>query len=143
MLDFGCGHGTDVRLLMEQGVNIAGYDAFHKEYDRRPSGSFDLVTLNFVVNVLPREYRDQCLKDAWKCVCKGGTLFVSARPMKDVLRYSSSWDSYEDGWLTSAKTFQTGYSQDALGLYLMDQLGADEVHTGTRPTFVYGWLKKT
>ncbi len=50
VLDFGCGLGTDVRFLSENGVDVVGYDPHYApEY---PTGKFDTILCHYVLNVL-------------------------------------------------------------------------------------------
>lgn len=56
VLDFGCGHGSDVDLLKEKGYKVVGYDPYF--FPTIPTEQFDTIICFYVLNVLPKE--DEC-----------------------------------------------------------------------------------
>ena len=53
VLDYGCGKGFDVETLKAQGFDITGYEPFASDkYLQVPSGRFDIITNNYVLNVI-------------------------------------------------------------------------------------------
>ncbi|WP_205679257.1 class I SAM-dependent methyltransferase [Brumimicrobium aurantiacum] len=50
VLDFGCGFGSDVKLLKEKGVIIEGYDKHY--FPDYPTEKFDTIICFYVLNVL-------------------------------------------------------------------------------------------
>ncbi len=77
VLDFGCGHGQDVERLANLGVNIHGYDP-HLQPDL-PRGKFDVITCNYVLNVLPAHERLTVLAHISTLLRKGGVAYISVR----------------------------------------------------------------
>jgi DNA phosphorothioation-associated putative methyltransferase len=63
VFDYGCGHGEDVRLLREIGMDVSGFDPVHAPGRKRRA---DVVNLGYVVNVIedPAE-RAEVLREAW------------------------------------------------------------------------------
>lgn len=120
VLDFGCGFGEDVTWLRRNEFDAVGYDVgerFPAEFRRRPTGRFDAVILNYVVNVLPRAGRRAALRDAWSFVAPGGVLLVTSRTRAlDYDAEAKSWPSVDDGhWSNEARgMFQKGHSVDEL-----------------------------
>lgn len=50
VLDYGCGRGTDVAVLRDNGADITGFDPFYAP--ERPEGLFDTVLCTYVLNVI-------------------------------------------------------------------------------------------
>ncbi|MDA0242452.1 MAG: methyltransferase domain-containing protein [Chloroflexi bacterium] len=46
-LDFGCGLGTDVAFLRQQGVDVVGYDPHYAP--TYPAGQFDTILCHYVL----------------------------------------------------------------------------------------------
>jgi DNA phosphorothioation-associated putative methyltransferase len=109
VFDFGCGHGSDVRLLRGLGFDVAGWDPAHAPHAPRAPAA--LVNLGFVVNVIedPVE-RAEALVDAWNLAEK--VLLVSARLVTDVDEIRG--EGYCDGVVTRCGTFQKFFRQDEL-----------------------------
>lgn len=55
VLDYGCGRGGDVRHLREHDIDAFGYDPFFQPHLPPGSLRFDVVLLNYVLNVIPCE----------------------------------------------------------------------------------------
>lgn len=57
ILDFGCGLGSDVKILSFNGRDISGFDKYY--FPEIPSGKFDTIICSYVLNVLlPDEQPD-------------------------------------------------------------------------------------
>jgi hypothetical protein len=53
VLDYGCGKGFDVEYLKERKIDIQGYEPFASDkYLQLPEGKFDIITNNYVLNVI-------------------------------------------------------------------------------------------
>lgn len=124
ILDYGCGRGADVKFYRSLGFNADGFDphiAFG--WETLPSNIYDLVTVVFVLNVLPNPLeRLNVVKLALQKVRKGGWLLIAARSPKEIQREATNknWASYNDGFLSHAGrgTFQKGISNEEIHLYL-------------------------
>ena len=57
-IDIGCGKGNDITFLRYLGVNIVGYDKYNPKFndDKLLDSTYDLVTCNYVFNVIDLEY---------------------------------------------------------------------------------------
>jgi hypothetical protein len=114
LLDYGCGRGRDLAHYRSHGFDAVGYDPYAPfGFSDLPSGLFDLVTIVFVINVLPNSYeRLQVIQEASRYVRKGGYLFLAARSPKTILEEAvqHNWREFNDGyWSHEAKgTFQKG-----------------------------------
>ncbi len=47
VLDFGCGHGTDISFLQKKGFSVTGFDPHYKP--NYPEVKFDTITLQLCV----------------------------------------------------------------------------------------------
>lgn len=132
VLDFGCGYGRDVEFYRSLGLEAEGFDVETRFGFPRPNGrSFDLVTVVYVVNVLPTvEARLEAVREAATFVKPGGCLLIAARSEAAVRREArkGQWRSWGDGWVSSeAKgTFQTGIRPEFLG-WLLGKMGMELV----------------
>lgn len=107
VLDYGCGHGEDLRALDDNGVEATGWDPVHM-----PDGELrqaDVVNLGYVVNVIESpDERQEVLRTAWAYARKA--LVVAVRTSSEV-RTLSAATPRGDGWITSKGTFQRFYGQ--------------------------------
>lgn len=130
--DYGCGHGMDVRLIMERGYTSHGWDPHY--FPTIPQRTADIVNLGYVINVIENEpERRAALQNAWALTQR--VLIVAAQillgePGKGHL-------AYEDGLVTSRNTFQKYYEQQELKNYIDAVLGVDAVPAGLGIYFVF------
>ena len=130
ILDYGCGRGEDVRFYGHHGFNAIGFDP-HPGFGstNEPTGTFDVVLLLFVLNVLasPQE-RINTLRAAARYVADGGVLIVAARSPSEIEQEAASkgWTPFNDGyWSHETKgTFQKGISRDEI-IRLARRVGLD------------------
>ena len=129
VLDFGCGHGTDVRILRKHGLDIEGYDPHYQPL--MPLREYTVVTALYVLNVLTLPKRREALQEAWGKVKPGGSLIVAVRTHSDVKRHAKKgkWAKLYDGYITGTKTFQHGFSGNEL-LKLLGRLPQIASHRG-------------
>jgi len=125
VLDYGCGHGADVRYYSSLQAHVYGYDLYWQP--ELPHGkSFDRVTMMYVVNVIDdHASRVQALRTAASHLVPGGVMVVVARAQKDIdasRKRKGGWTQVGDGWLTPKpkQTFQKGFTQDELLALLQD-----------------------
>ena len=81
VLDYGCGRGADVEYFRSLGMDAVGYDP-HVPFGfaESPTGLFTVVTLIFVLNVLPTvEARLEVLRGAAARLAPDGVLIVATR----------------------------------------------------------------
>jgi DNA phosphorothioation-associated putative methyltransferase len=123
VFDYGCGKGDDVRGLASIGFTVAGWDPYYAS-DQRVS-SADVVNLGFVINVIedPLE-RAEALRQA--ATLAGKLLVVSVMLLNSAL----SGIPFNDGVLSSRRTFQKYFSQEELREYLEHALGLPAVMVG-------------
>lgn len=77
VLDFGCGFGSDVKLLKVKGINIEGYDKFH--YPVYPSKKFDTIICFYVLNVLLPKEQATVLMELSQLVKPTGKVYIAVR----------------------------------------------------------------
>lgn len=126
ILDWGCGRGADVNHFNSCGIESVGYDPNFAP--QMPTGSFDLVTCFYVLNVLFPNERMDCLRKAAEFVSPSGYMFVTVRSDKEIERAKTDhWYPHLDGWITSRKTFQYGFSQVELSS-IVNRLGFEKIN---------------
>lgn len=116
LFDYGCGRGTDVRLLQKAGVNAAGWDPHFRPKEEIRSA--DCINLGYVLNVIedPAE-RAATLQKAFSLAAK--VLIVSVR----VDQALDDAAEFADGVLTKVGSFQKLFTQDEFREYLRAVLG--------------------
>lgn len=77
VLDFGCGFGSDVKLLQAKGINIEGYDKFH--YPKYPTKKFDTIICFYVLNVLMPEEQATVLMELSQLIKPYGMVYIAVR----------------------------------------------------------------
>lgn len=125
ILDFGCGRGRDVEFYRSGGFDAEGYDP-HPAFGwpSLPDSIYDLVTVVFVLNVIPDPWRRiKALREAIARVRPGGFLFVATRSSDTIKREVSAkgWQPFNDGFMShkGRRTFQKGIdAQELAGLAL-------------------------
>jgi len=108
-LDYGCGHGGDIAILIENGFEAFGWDPSHRRDGRL--GEADIVNLGFVINVIedPVE-RKQTLMTAWGYAKRAMSVGVMLTSRADV----AGQRPHGDGYMTSRGTFQKYFTQGEL-----------------------------
>jgi len=84
ILDYGCGKGTLVRAMKEEGLDAKGYDPAVDEYLDRP-GPADLVVCTDVLEHVEPEHLDAVLDDLAALTRKVLFVIVSTVPAKKTL----------------------------------------------------------
>lgn len=104
VLNFGCGHNDDGRLLCAQGVDASGWDRYFTPHVRLDSA--DVVLLNFVINTIesPAE-RESIVLIAYALARQA--LVISVRT--DRQGWKGRISTYSDGIVTEHETFQKIY----------------------------------
>jgi Methyltransferase domain/Endonuclease/Exonuclease/phosphatase family len=128
VLDYGCGRGADVAFYRQAGLLADGYDPYSPfGWHVRPTGVYDMVTLIFVLNVLPDAWqRLRVLRDAERHLSRGGRMLIVARSPRSIETSArrGRWPQHNDGyWSSRSKgTFQRGISTEEL-VFLADRAG--------------------
>jgi Methyltransferase domain len=120
VLDYGCGRGADVDYSLSLGVDAVGYDP-HVPFGfaESPTGLFMVVTLIFVLNVLPTvEARLEVLRGAAVRLAPDGVLIVATRSAAAVRNEAArrGWRACGDGFVShqGRGTFQHGMDIEEL-----------------------------
>lgn len=80
VLDYGCGKGTDIKLLKEKYPHliIDGYDPHHKELNI--NSPYGIITCNYVLNVISAgKIRESILTDIREYLSENGKAYIAVR----------------------------------------------------------------
>ena len=111
VLDYGCGKGFDVEQLKSLGFDITGYEPFASDkYLQVPSGKFDIITNNYVLNVIENPEERKELIEKMKKMSK--VVVITVRSDKKSIK--NTWKKFNDGYLTPKNTFQKIYDEKSL-----------------------------
>jgi hypothetical protein len=129
ILDFGAGRG--------QGASLIGADTF-EPYPREgfnpsfsnvadiPSGSYDGLTSLNVLNVMPREVRDDAVRNIGRILADDGEAVITTRG-RDVMTAKGVDGPEPMSRITTADTYQKGFTQQELTDYVSNVLGENFV----------------
>lgn len=123
ILDFGCGRGADVNYYRESGIqDVHGYDP-HRDfgYDQLPQREFDVITMAFVLNVLPDPWsRVKAIQQAAQFLKPTGCMLIVTRSPNEIeaQAHKGKWPRHNDGYWSHERkgTFQRGISANEIGL---------------------------
>ena len=111
VLDYGCGKGFDVEYLKERKIDIQGYEPFASDkYLQLPEGKFDIITNNYVLNVIEDPIERKNLVEKMKNLADEVVITVRA----DKKSIKETWTPMNDGYLTPKNTFQKIYDEKSL-----------------------------
>jgi DNA phosphorothioation-associated putative methyltransferase len=130
--DYGCGLGADVRGLKELGYQAAGWDPVHAPNEERTPS--EVVNLGYVLNVIenPAE-RLETLVRAWgltRRLLVVSALLYASKNTQDGL-------AFQDGILTTRRTFQKYFTQAELQQYVEDALDVTAVPASLGVFYVF------
>lgn len=113
LMDYGCGHGGDLRRLVAAGLDCVGWDPVHAPEGPRRRSS--VVNLGYVLNVIENvDERRETLRLAWALTAE--VLVVSARLVNE--RPEKPVSTFEDGVVTRLGTFQKFFEQHELKAWI-------------------------
>jgi diadenosine tetraphosphate (Ap4A) HIT family hydrolase len=77
VLDFGCGFGSDVKLLKKRNISITGYDKHY--FPEYPAKKFDTIMCLYVLNVLMPEEQATVLMELSQLIKPTGRVYMAVR----------------------------------------------------------------
>ena len=77
VLDFGCGFGTDIKLLQAKGITIEGYDKHY--FPQYPQNRYDTIICFYVLNVLLPEEQATVLMELSRLIKPTGKVYIAVR----------------------------------------------------------------
>lgn len=139
VLDIGCGYGADAGYFMSCGHVTDGYDPYYvpRTTSELYGKSYDALTCIYVLNVLLLPMRNSVIRlmldlrseETSRC-------YFAVRSQKEIDRYSSKWERYQDGFITPRKTFQKGYVPLELEIYLRKWFGIVNIINPDKHKFI-------
>lgn len=82
VLDYGCGHGADVKIMInDHGIDSAkGFDPhWNLDYTALNNGPYDIVLCTYVLNVVGPDEQKKIIKQLKSLVRPNGRIYVSVR----------------------------------------------------------------
>jgi diadenosine tetraphosphate (Ap4A) HIT family hydrolase len=111
ILDYGCGHGSDVKFLTELKLNATGYDNYY--FDEYPTKKYETITCIYVLNVLePVEQSKVLMSISQLLKPKGKAYFVVRRDIKN--------EGFRNHYIHKKPTFQTNVVLPFKSIYKND-----------------------
>lgn len=131
VFDYGCGRGDDLRGLLENGIDAAGWDPHYAQNNEKRRAH--LVNLGFVINVIENlEERVEAINGAFKLADE--LLIVSAMiANQDAVKGTP----YGDGVLTTRNTFQKYFTQGELQQFIAEALREEPLPVGPGIFYVF------
>lgn len=124
-LDFGAGRGQGAAAIGADTFEPYPREGFSPTYTSAadiPDASYNrLASLN-VLNVMPRDVRDQAVQDIGRVLTPGGRAVVTTRG-RDVLNAKGAPGDEPMSIVTTADTYQKGFTQPELRDYMQSTLG--------------------
>ncbi len=131
LFDYGCGRGSDVRGLCDQGLSAAGWDPYYAPDE--PIEPADIVNLGFVINVIEdAEERLQALTRAWSLAER---LLVVAVMLAN--ENAPRGERFGDGVMTRRGTFQRYFTQAEIRAYLAEALDEEPIPVAPGVLYVF------
>jgi hypothetical protein len=124
-LDFGAGLGLGAKEMGADSYEPFAREGFMPTFTKSneiPSESYEKVTNLNVLNVVPKEVRDDIVKEIGRVLKPGGTAVITTRG-KDVMKAKGREGPEENSIITSAGTYQKGFTKPELEEYVKDTLG--------------------
>ena len=97
ILDFGCGFGSDVKILKAKGLKIEGYDKYY--FPEYPNKKFDTIICLYVLNVLLPEEQAAVLMELSQLIKPTGKVYIAVR--RDI-----EFEGYRTHKVHQKKTYQ-------------------------------------
>ena len=97
ILDFGCGFGSDVKLLKQKGFDITGYDPHY--FPLYPEQKFDTIICFYVLNVLFPEEQANVLMEVSHLLKPGAKAYYAVR--RDIRR-----EGFREHYVHKKPTYQ-------------------------------------
>ena len=112
ILDYGCGHGTDMIALNKDGYNILGYDKYNPDFSEVQNlNEFNVIVSNYMFNVIENPIEHQEIVDAMR-ESKAQKVLISVRADHKAVKDSWIYNSFLGGYFTSTGSFQRFYNLD-------------------------------
>jgi len=124
-LDFGAGLGLGAKEMGADSYEPFAREGFVPTFAKSaeiPSDSYEKITNLNVLNVVPREVRDDIVKEIGRVLKPGGTAVITTRG-KDVMKAKGREGPEDNSIITSAGTYQKGFTKGELEEYVKETLG--------------------
>ena len=119
--DYGCGRGSDVKGLEENGLKASGWDPYYAPDNNKSCA--DIVNLGFVINVI--ESMDERIDALLGAYLLADQLLVVSVMLENTSRANGK--QFRDGVMTKRGTFQKYYAQGEIKQFIEDVLDEEAI----------------
>ena len=134
-LDFGAGLGLGSKELKADAFEPFPREGFKPKYteiDQIPSNSYSKIANLNVLNVVPKNVRDEIVLNIGRVLKPKGTAIISTRGISDVLGAKTGTPGKEDASIILPDGgYQKGFSQPELKKYIEETLGQENFNIET------------
>jgi len=131
IFDYGCGRGDDLRGLIENDIEAYGWDPHYAK--DQPKIESDIVNLGFVLNVIENyQERVEAMQAAYSLA--KGLLVISVMLENNNV---NTGKSFQDGVITSRKTFQKYFTPQELKQFVDEHLKEEAIAVAPGVYFVF------
>jgi DNA phosphorothioation-associated putative methyltransferase len=131
VFDYGCGRGDDVRGLLENGLEAAGWDPYYAP--DRPIHPADIVNLGFVINVI--EDFDERVEALTRAYSLAERLLVVSVMLTNP--HDPRGQRFRDGVVTKRGTFQKYFTQAEIKVFLETTLDEEVIPVAPGVLYVF------
>ena len=122
VLDYGCGHGQDVRSLCKCNYMAKGWDPhWNPDESVLISDHYDFVTCHYVLNVIETEHeRQEVIRNLFQYLQKRGRVFVSVRNDRTRTNGWAERGTFQC-WVELPEPWELLHKESGFRLYTLDK----------------------
>jgi DNA phosphorothioation-associated putative methyltransferase len=114
ILDYGCGHGTDLKAINRFGYDISGYDKYNPDFNTSVNiNEYNVIISNYVFNVISDPIEHQELVALLRG-SKAQKIYIAVRADHTAVKENWTYNAYMGGYFTSTGSFQRFYNKDKI-----------------------------
>ncbi|MHA1490918.1 MAG: hypothetical protein ACTSRI_14890 [Promethearchaeota archaeon] len=110
VLDYGAGKRRDAEYCINNFSSYTPHDNYKEFKIQQPmeilKKHYDLVIFNYILNILILKDRTTIIFEIKEYLSKGSIILLAVRTIAEIREVKPTWVKYQDGWVTSRKTFQ-------------------------------------
>ncbi len=124
VLDYGAGKRRDAEFCIKNFSSYTPHDIYKEFKIQQPKEilkkQYDLVIFNYILNILIPEDRGNIINEIKLYLSKGSIILLAVRTIAEICEVKPAWVNYQDGWITSRKTFQHFFGKAEIHLLFQE-----------------------